>query len=156
MSALKRAVQFRPAFDKRHRDPSKNYGIHGVDMRFIVSDERGAVQFVVYTNWHLPHVRDESASKAADIGDPDYVKLMFAPMAADLGYHSPVARYDGQKPIDEACEYLGGRPCFYDGSSLQAERILDTLISEGDEAVWALMEARHANLFGNVPVEVPV
>lgn len=31
-----RIVEFTPAFDKRSSDPSKDYGIHGVDMRMVL------------------------------------------------------------------------------------------------------------------------
>ena len=54
-----RIVEFTPAFDKRSSDPSKDYGIHGVDMRMVLKGENAATQFVLFTNWHLPHVHDE-------------------------------------------------------------------------------------------------
>lgn len=41
-----RIVEFTPAFDKRSSDPSKDYGIHGVDMRMVLKGENAATQFV--------------------------------------------------------------------------------------------------------------
>ena len=136
---LQRSVEFSPAFDKRDPNPLKNYGIHGVEMRFVLKGERGAVQFLVYTNWHLPHVMQELAAKrhGAD------ALLSFAPMGADVGYHSPSPQYEGQSLMSESCDYLDGKPCYYDGSGLAAETLLSRLIAEGDEAVWSTLEARY-------------
>ena len=60
---MEKIVKFYPAFDRR-KDPKGNYGIHGVDMRMILKGDKGAVQFVLYTNWHLPHVQEELNLKA--------------------------------------------------------------------------------------------
>jgi hypothetical protein len=96
-------------------------------------------------------------------------------MAADLGYHSRVPMYEGQEPmgstnykfdIDESkeglerfqstqtatgtftpCQYLDGAPCYYDGSGLHAEKVLQMLVEEGGEAVWAYMEACYHEQF---------
>lgn len=127
---LRREVSMSPAFDKRHPDPRKNYGIHGVEMRMYVIGKRGAVQFVLYTNWHLPHVDAELRAKGP--------KLSATP--ADLGYHSPIPTYEGQEDYGhDDCHLLGGR-CYYDGSGLNAERIFDVLRAEGSDGVWRELE----------------
>jgi hypothetical protein len=59
MKVLERITEFAPAFDKRDPDPKKNYGIHGVDLRMVLKGEEGAVQFVLFTGWMLPHVAKE-------------------------------------------------------------------------------------------------
>ena len=43
---LKREIRWRPAFDKRHSDPKKNYGIHGVEMKWLLTVPDGFIQFV--------------------------------------------------------------------------------------------------------------
>jgi hypothetical protein len=83
---MERIVEFNPAYDKRDSDPSKNYGIHGVNLRMILKGTKGAIQFVVYTNWHLPHVQAEL--------DRRHDHILCHPMPADLGYHSPTPRYE--------------------------------------------------------------
>lgn len=123
---LEREVVFNPAFDKRNSDPRKNYGIHGVDMRMYVKGPRGAVQFVLYTGWMLPHVRSETGNSE--------------PLPADLGYHSPIPLYEDQFG-QESCSALGGARCYYDGSSLNADRIFDVLLNEGSDGVWRELEA---------------
>ena len=58
-SNLTRKVVFHPAYDRRN-DPKWNFGIHGVEMCFYLIGTEGAIQFVVYTNWQLPHVHKET------------------------------------------------------------------------------------------------
>mgnify|MGYP001423315064 CR=1 FL=1 len=132
---LERRVEFSPAFDKRHVDPRKNYGVHGVDLRMYLIGPEGAVQFVLYTDWHLPHVDAELRAKGSRI----------QPTPADLGYHSRVPQYEDQASRDD-CHLLGG-PCYYDGSCLNAERIYDVLLREGSDGVWRELEAYYREIF---------
>lgn len=133
---MEKIINFEPAYDKRSSDPKKNYGIHGVSIRFVLKGDKGAVQFLMYTPWHLPSV-DKS-------GWPESLN---EPMAADLGYHSLMPRYDGQSVIQKECPYLDGRPCYYDGSGLNAEPVMETLIAEGSDGVWKKLEEFYAELF---------
>lgn len=137
MSTLTRELIFRPAYDKRDPDPAKNYGIHGVEMLWVLKGAAGAVQFLLYTGWNLPHVREEM--KNAEIN-------RLFPMPADLGYHSPMPMYPGQSKISDECEILGGT-CYYDGSSLNAHRIFDVLVSKGGDAVWDELENYYLSVF---------
>ena len=141
---LKREVIFSPAFDKRHADPSKNYGIHNAEIKFLLTGPDGAIQFVCYTGWDLPHVRREMLMKG-NTGFYDYY-----PHGTDIGYHAKVAQWEGQTPMDGICPYIGCT-CFYDGSSLNAEPIAKTLLEEGSEAVWKILEEHYADRFGAVP-----
>jgi hypothetical protein len=141
MTELKREITFNPAWDERNPDPGKDYGIHGVDMRFILIGDKGAVQFVLYTNWHLPHVMEEFEAKR------DLRYNFFAPMPADIGYHSLKPMYDSQDVMKENCEYLGGQPCYYDGSGLWAVEYFETLVTEGGEALWEKLERYYYELF---------
>jgi hypothetical protein len=126
----------RPAFDKRSADPKKNYGIHGVEMRMVLKGPLGATQFLLFTNWQLPHITKEHMARWA--GDPSMSKTLFLPMPADKGYHWSTPRYEDQKPM--TCDLLPGGQCYYDGSSLNAEQTFDRLLREGDEGVWKDLE----------------
>jgi hypothetical protein len=137
---FEKLITFTPAYDKRHPDPSKNYGIHGVSIKFVLIGSEGATQFVLYTNWQLPHVTKEHLDK--QLG----VELFFMPMPADLGYHSKVPHYEGQEPIEQNCEYTKG-PCYYDGSGLAAERVYKVLLEKGDEGVWGELEKYYYDIF---------
>lgn len=142
---MERIVEFTPAFDKRNPNPSKNYGIHGVDLRMYLKGEKGVVQFVLYTNWHLPHVQDELLNKATR-QDKRYLEVIFNPQPADLGYHSYKPKYEGQYHTDN-CPLLDGHECYYDGSGLNAERIYDVLLKEGSEGVWRELEEYYNHIF---------
>ncbi len=138
---MKQIIELTPAFDKRHSDPSKNYGIHGVDLRMILQGKLGAVQFVLYTNWQLPHVTAEQNNRKGH--------LFCQPLPADLGYHAPTPQHEGQ-PSQPNCPYLDGQPCYYDGSGLQAEAVYQTLLTEGSEGVWNVLKQKYKSLFGKL------
>lgn len=140
---LRREVKFTPAYDKRDPDPAKNYGVRGVTLTFYVHGEKGAVQFVIYTNWMTPEVQKEID---AQLPDGRFPWLLHEPMPADLGYHSRKPLYEDQHGRSD-CDLLGGE-CYYDGSTLNAERLMDTLRLEGDEGVWRELEAYYFQTFG--------
>lgn len=172
---LKRKLDFEVGYDKRDPDPSKNCGVHGMNMRFMISGKIGVVQFLIYTNWMLPHVRKEQ-DKFEKIS-----RFLAEPMAADIGYHSRIPQYEGQKftrrvkiipkprkniiidgeetsipdfELDEAfeptpCSFLQNDPCFYDGSSSNAEAYLDELVTYGEEALYEKMIGYYTQALGN-------
>ena len=67
------------------------------------------------------------------------------PLPADLGYHSPKPRYEDQSAMDD-CDILGGE-CYYDGSGLNAERVYERLLREGDQGVWLALEGYYEDVF---------
>lgn len=150
---MEKIITFSPAFDKRNSEPNKNYGIHGVDLRMILKGDNGAVQFILYTSWQLPHVAKELENKilreAVTGKFNEYSLSIFHPLPADLGYHSPTPQYEGQSIASESCEYCGGKPCYYDGSGLNAERVYKVLLEEGSEGVWRELEDYYNNIFGS-------
>lgn len=141
--ALERIVTVTPAFDRRDPDPRKNYGIHGCTLRFVLKGAKGATQFVVYTNWQLPHVDDE---RCAGIWTGSKLRWSFLPLGADVGYHSPTPQYEGHTALP--CDILDSGQCYYDGSSLAAEDLLKRMIAEGDAAIWSELEAVYHQRFG--------
>lgn len=137
--AFERRIVISGAFDRRHEDPSKNYGIHGMDMRFYLIGPRGAVQFIFYSAQHLRHVADELLARAGKYNP-------FHGMGADVGYHSPTPHYEGQHCHE--CNLLPGGQCYYDGSSLAASEFEDTFIAGGSDVVWPMLEQRYKETFG--------
>jgi hypothetical protein len=133
-----RIVQWTPAFDRRDPDPAKDYGIHGMEVRFVLKGDEGATQFLIFTNWMLPHLR---------YGHKMVKGFLAEPLPADVGYHARVPQYDGQESMGP-CEYLDGAPCYYDGSGLQAMALFDRFVAEGEEAVWEELESRLSELQG--------
>ena len=145
---VERITTIHPAWDRRNTEPSKDYGIHGAELRMVLKGELGATQFVLYTNWHLPHVERELLSRPYK-NELD-IKCRFLPMPADFGYHSPTPIYEGQEPCSNHCEYLNGRPCYYGGSGLYAEEIYKKLVENGSDEVWKELEERYIELFGEL------
>ncbi len=68
----------------------------------------------------------------------------------DLGYHSPEPRYEGQTSMG-ACEALGGKECFYDGSGLNAYDAFGVLVAEGSEGLWKFLEKYWHDVFDCAP-----
>ena len=133
-----RIVIWTPAYDRRNPDPAKNYGVHGMELRFVLKEPGvGATQFVIFTNWMLPHLR---------YGPRRIEGFLTEPTPDDVGYHALVAQYEGQETMAEACEYLDGKPCYYDGSSLTANDLFDRFVTEGEEAVWQSLQERLGKL----------
>ena len=141
---MERITEFTPAFDKRNPDSNKDYGIHGVDLRMVLKGMLGAVQFVLYTNWQLPHVQEEIRKNVS----PDKY-FLHEPFPADLGYHSPKPMYKKQSKRDN-CPYLDGKVCYYDGSSLNANPVYNILLSEGSDGVWTKLEEYYTEVFGKL------
>ena len=131
--SFERVIKFRPAFDKRHPDASKNYGINGMELQFYLKGPKGAIQFILGTGMQLKHVKKEHELKGYSGGW----------MAYDIGYHSPVPRYEGQTPMDVNCEWTGDEKCYYDGSSLQADEIAERFIAEGEDYLWPELERQY-------------
>jgi len=152
---LTREITFRPAYDKRPKNPGEpNYGIHGADMTWYVKGAKGVIQFVVHTNWYLPHVGVELAHSIIDtpprwLTKPQSILSSFQPQAADLGYHAKRRQYKGQEKRKDC--HLLKNGCYYDGSGLNAEPVLKLLIGQGSDAVWARLEKEYYERFDYLP-----
>jgi hypothetical protein len=134
---FKREITFDPAWDRRSDKPSENYGTHPVEIRFLLKGKRRAVQFVLYTGWHMPEVEKDIGKKH---------DCLFKPIPTDLGYHSPEPLYAGQTKSCDDCLFTGG-PCYYDGSGGLAGPIFEILKREGSEGVWRALEAYYREIF---------
>jgi hypothetical protein len=131
-----RSVHFRAAFDKRHPEPSKNHGIHGVEITFMLKRGQYAVDWTVFTNWQLPHVTEETLEKHAD--DVYRLRLFTQPSGAGVSFHSPVPTYEGQE-AREGCTITGG-VCYSDVGFTLGDSLMPLLIEKGDDAVWAELD----------------
>ena len=135
---FERKVKFFPAYDKRN----EGYGIHGVNLRFILIGEKAAMQLLIYTNWQLPHITKENEMK---ISSQEFPHLLCNPIPADFGYHAKEPQYEDQSSYD--CDIFD--KCYYDGSGLYAQAVFDRLCMEGDKAVWEELEKAYIERFGD-------
>lgn len=121
---LERRIEFSPAWDKRHKDPDKDYGIHCVDISFLLIGENGALDYRIFTNWYLE--KNGLSGRG--------------PVSAGLHIHSKKPLYDGHE-CREDCELIC--PCYSDISSLTD--FVDDLVRGGSEEVWKRIEEAYKN-----------
>lgn len=140
MSYFRRMVRFEPGhdclrFECRHGSATcipgtgGSHGRHGLQIRFVLKGDKGAIQFLLMTDW---------------TPEPTHETRFIMP--ADIGYHAKEPQYDDQEAMDDDCEYTGG-VCYYDGSGLKAEEPFRVLCNEGDEALWQYLEAVYRSRF---------
>ena len=134
MTDFERIIRFRPAYDKRHPDPAKNYGVHGVDLVCTLKGPNGAISFVLFTHWMLPNV------------SPTNIQ----PTPSGVDYHSPV-RTNEYEHKNENCEHLDGQICYSDGSALAADDAFRALIEGGSEGLWEYLQGWYDGRFGPEP-----
>lgn len=120
----------RAAYDLRDPNPSKNYGIHGMEFTFGVRRGNLCVTWTLMPDWYLPHVRCEV--------DRRQKRSLFGGLGS-IDYHSPTQFYEGQEPI-QGCEYTGG-DCYCDGSGLGARDLFDKWTANPD-VMWQELEQR--------------
>lgn len=134
-----RIVRFLPAFDKRSPDPSKNYGVGGVGIYFVLKGAQGAVVLELLTPWMLPQV--EKWHEALAEARPSLLRAYSNATAGNLQFHSPVELPDSRQSTG-ACNWLGMDHCWVvAGSFLAGDQAYLRLKTEGDEGLWAELQA---------------
>jgi len=137
-------IGIQPAFDKRAPEPHKNYGIGEMRMCFYLIGPKGAVQWMIGTNWYVDTARKHLATFPPNSYDRPY-----EPRGWDLGYHALEAQYDGQTPHD--CNLIDGGKCYYDGSGLNAELLVERFLEGGLEYLWPALLAYYTRTFEDGP-----
>ena len=149
MDRFERIVKFEPAYDRRNPDSSKDYGIGAMRIRFVLRGPKGAIQFLIGTDWYPFAIQPEIDAKkhAWDRANPP-IRHRVRPNGWDVGYHSPKPMYKGQETITKTCPDLADQPCYYDGSGLRADEwIKDILLPQGSDGVWQALETEYHVLF---------
>lgn len=143
MEEFQKITQVRLPFDRRHSDASKNYGIHGLDVWFILRGPKGAVQYAVTFPVYLPNVEKEYVNKFPDWNSRKEI------LGFDVGYHSETPMYKNQSSMK--CEHTKTGICYYDGSSLRADdwtQIIFRTTGEAPENVlWKMLENEYKERF---------
>lgn len=136
---FEKITNVRLPFDRRDPDPKHNYGIHGLDVFFILKGPKGAVQFAVTFPTYLPHVELEKSSWS-------YNPRI---MGFDVGYHAKEPQYEGQTPMENCTLFEG--PCYYDGSSLRAEEWSKEIFAirgaHPEDEIWRRLEVEYQDRF---------
>lgn len=137
MIDFEQIVWVSPAFNKRDPDPKKDYGISACRITFILKGPKGAVQFMVGTDWYLPDDQRENRYRQYNYNARfDNIQ----PSGWDVGYHSPKPMYNKQTPMAN-CTLMD--PCYYDGSSLLADEWVPHFIEGGTNWLWPKLEEQY-------------
>jgi len=143
-AAFEHRIEWKPGFDKRSDNPATNYGVGAMRIWFYVIGPKGAVQWQISTNWY-----PESARQHLNRFPYSERDLTRAPEAWDLGYHSRTPRYEGHDKMDH-CDLIEGG-CYYDGSSLNAEPLVEGFIQGGTDWLWPKLEDYYRHVFDDAP-----
>jgi len=146
-NGFERILRIVPPFDRRNH-PDGNFGIHGMEIIFVLKRNKRAVSFTIFTAIHLPHVWEDLKPKIAESLRQGIDVAIPENMGADVGYHSPEPMYPEQTVMDRECPYTDGI-CYYDGSGLRAQGWYDAWLEEGTDRIWEKMENEWKSLFGD-------
>jgi hypothetical protein len=136
---LARRISFKPAWDRTNDPSGKNYGVHGVDMEFVLTGPKGAINFLVYTGWHLPSVWNSWRSRGLPTHDYQLCD------GAMICYHAR-KRTGHEDRESEECEYLDGKcysGCWYSA----AGALFWEFVEKGEDVVWAELTRRYEAVF---------
>lgn len=150
---FERRVDVSPSFARLHSNPSVNYGIGAMRLWFILIGPKGAVQWQIGTNWYCKLAQEHLRSLPDRLNDAAENSLggsRYQPQAWDLGYHAREPQYESQTAVRDECHVLGG-PCYYDGSSLNAEYLIDGFLEGGDRFLWPALEEYYRHTFEEAP-----
>ena len=146
-----RKILFKPGFCWARDEPARNYGNGSVRMWFVLIGQKGAVQWQIGTDWMPKAAREDVAMRSAIhrlcLKTPEEYQK---PTGWDLGYHSPAPKYEGQEPMHDNCEFTGGK-CYYDGSTMNADLLIEGFLNGGDDWVWNRLEAYYRHTFEDAP-----
>ena len=159
---MNRRVMFFPAFDGTDPNPSKNYGVGCLELRFLVEGDKGVVELQLLTNWYLKHVmesRREAMKRDVWCGKEDFLlEHWINPFIADLCNFSLDKMHEDCAYFKEGVHYIfDGKPCYYDYKYIDEDYNKPAkdvaywkLVEKGDEALWKYLEEYYVEVFGNV------
>lgn len=129
VNGFERIVSFKTGYEcEIPYSNGKSHGRHGMELIFVLKGEKGSIQFLVYTHWMPSWDGFMSQNEKFDV------------MPADIGRHAYKPKYEGELKR-EKCNWLDGKPCYYDGSGLQAEEVFKVFVKKGEEAMWSELES---------------
>lgn len=136
---LRREIRFEPGHTIRQtKGDGRDYGIGAMNILFLLHGPRATIQFRMSTGW-VPE-------KVPVPGYSFFEWFHRAPTGFDLGYHADAPLHEYTTRM-EKCPYREAGSCWYDGSGLRADHLLERFMFEGDAAVWAQLEEDYLDQF---------
>lgn len=151
MTDYEHKVEAAAAFDKRHPQPSKNYGIHGVEFRFSVIGDGAAVSWGLSTGWQLPSVIGDAGDNSHDYRHAlaQFDRGMHPmPMAICFHVAEPIRSYMKDQEVSD-CDLLPGGKCWGDITFTGGDRPFFALIGGGLDAMWKQLETELESFVGS-------
>lgn len=138
-----RRVVFQAAYDKRSKDPRKDYGVGQVYIHFSLVGPVGAISVVISTGWYLPHVARKQVRS-----NIEWMQKWGHPLDRvgqyGVHFHYPNPQYEDHSQSD--CDLLPGGKCYGNGRFAD-DSYLNILLAEGDDAVWKKLEEEYREEF---------
>ena len=151
-----RRIRVFAGYDHRD-DPAGQRGAHGAELVLILRGELGAVSARVMTGW-LP-------SPLAAVFRPGLIQARRDKPGVDAGVvdEYPIGGFVGAHSFepreglsaDGPCDWLESAACWSDGSYASGDRVLELLVSGGDEAAFGYLAELYQTWIVGRPV-VPV
>lgn len=148
---FERIIRFNPAFDKRHAEDNKNYGIGSVTIIFILKGHHGAVQVMINTDWFLPatikeykKIGNKGKCPPTNLRDKeDYLDCW------DVGFHAKVKPSYMEYSNENNCDILDSGKCYYDGSGTKGhdDKVIKILLEKGSDGIWKYLEKYYKGVF---------
>jgi hypothetical protein len=117
-----------------HDWPDGQKGVGSIKLRMILIGEHGAITWSISTGWMLPETLEA------------WQKHGIPPRHQNLGQgfpvviHAPTPVEDYMEGSGGECDVLPSGYCYGDAGFLAGDEFFETLIREGEEAVWRKME----------------
>ncbi|QJD53304.1 hypothetical protein SEA_TEMPO_83 [Microbacterium phage Tempo] len=142
---LRKEIRFEPGHTLRKtKSDGNDYGIGAMKIRFLLHGPVATIQFLMSTGWVPEKV------PVPGWGFTEWHHS--APTGFDLGYHADQPISEDMRdwsggPDGRECDVRPGGRCFYDGSGLAADALLERFMVEGEAAVWSELEAYYRSQF---------
>lgn len=91
INGLERRMYFRPAYHKVNNDPAKDYGVHSMEINFVLIGPNGAIHFTNFSGMML----DKTWEWWDKTGRMSHAYKMH--MGADVGYHTAKPQFKSQE-----------------------------------------------------------
>lgn len=135
-----RKMWLTPAYHKVHEDPKKNFGVHGLDIHFVLIGPKGAVNWTFFTGCVL----DKTIEWWKDRGDID--PRFKGWMGTELRYHSPKPMFENQTVCKDVCDWLGV-PCYTDAGYIMGGDMEQPFLMDAEDYVWKRLENHYNDMF---------